>query len=377
MTDPLHIGDQHASSQVGKGVWYFPFGIVVMATMSVCFDSLWLSLFFLACVACLSFSAVWWLMAHIQSLQTQLTESQSGDTAVDDALALIDLLQNVLPAWSHQVEMVKTQTEAAVVQLSDSFASVIKQFDLAGIGGRLQDANAGSAISLLTLCERELRPVVLSLTTLIVGKDVLLDNIRNLAQETLELQAMSEEVRSIAAQTNLLALNAAIEAARAGESGRGFAVVAAEVRALSQRSADTGKRIGDRVWQIASIMKSTMAVAEEATVHDRSAVKLSGELVEHVLSHVRKLGASADSMREHGTIVRSEVEKLLIAMQFQDRVSQILMGLDNNMALMQESLAQIPEQALPTSAEWLHHMNQNSCMDDQIYHHKTLTRPHP
>jgi methyl-accepting chemotaxis protein len=279
------------------------------------------------------------------------------------------LLQNVVPAWQHHVETVQNQTESAVTQLSGSFAKVIDQFDLAGIGGARASGStdASNTIGLLDLCERELQPVVLSLSNVIEGKDVLLTNIRNLANETLELQAMAVEVRSIAAQTNLLALNAAIEAARAGEAGRGFAVVASEVRMLSQRSAETGTRIEKRVGQIAGIMNATMAGAEKSAVDDKQAVSLSGELVEHVLNHVRKLGTAAESMRSHGMVVRTEVETLLVAMQFQDRVSQILCGLANNMTLMRGTLEQVDTQALPDPGEWIDALNQSSRMSDQLY----------
>jgi methyl-accepting chemotaxis protein len=182
---------------------------------------------------------------------------------------------------------------------------------------------------------------------------------------------MAAEVGSIAAQTNLLALNAAIEAARAGESGRGFAVVASEVRMLSQRSAETGRRIGERVGQIASIMTSTMATAEQATTQDKHAVSLSGELVQHVLGHVRKLGESADSMHKHGMVVRQEVEQLLMAMQFQDRVSQILEGARADMDQMQAALENLPQTPLPSSDEWLDALNQTAKMTDQIYRHRS------
>jgi methyl-accepting chemotaxis protein len=139
------------------------------------------------------------------------------------------------------------------------------------------------------------------------------------------------------------------------------------VRMLSQRSAETGKRIGERVGQIATIMKTTMANAEEATLQDTRAVSLSGDLVEHVLGHVRKLGAAADTMHKHGMVVRTEVEKLLMAMQFQDRVSQILSGLDNNMALMHQTLEQPSATGLPQSDEWLEALNQAANMNDQLY----------
>jgi methyl-accepting chemotaxis protein len=136
---------------------------------------------------------------------------------------------------------------------------------------------------------------------------------------------------------------------------------------LSQRSAETGKRIGERVGEIASIMHNTLKTAEESTQQDKNSVSLSGELVEHVLGHVRKLGDSADAMNQHGMVVRGEVEQLLIAMQFQDRVSQILEGARNNMRHMEQTLQQLSEEGLPSVQEWLHALNQTSRMDDQIY----------
>jgi len=65
--------------------------------------------------------------------------------------------------------------------------------------------------------------------------------------------------------------------------------------------------------------------------------------------------------------VRGEVEKLLVAMQFQDRVSQILLGLSNNVALMQQQLARDADEPLPSPADWLHALNGSSTMTDQIY----------
>ncbi len=321
----------------------------------------------LGCVALVAAFTVWRLLpgATGSAADTEGDRAWQADARQQDA---VELVLNVLPAWQQHVEIVKTQTEQAVERLASSFAGVLGELDMAGIGRAGQSQGEDDrTIKLLALCERELQPVVQSLSSMIEGKDILLSNIRSLARQTLELQSMASDVGSIAAQTNLLALNAAIEAARAGESGRGFAVVAAEVRMLSQRSAETGKRIGERVGQIASIMNATLNTAEESTQQDKNSVSLSGELVEHVLGHVRKLGDTADAMNQHGMVVRSEVEQLLIAMQFQDRVSQILEGARNNMQEMEQTLQQLPEEDPPSAQDWLQALNQSSRMNDQIY----------
>ena len=355
-----------------------PISIVFFAALPFWFAATWVQWFSLGGVALLAGGSILRLVAQVQASNARVEQAviQANEDAQYARQELTTLMQDVLPAWQYHVAIVKKQTEGAVLQLTSSFSSVLEQFDLAGIGGGVShaglDATARDSIGLLDLCTRELQPVVMSLTTVIEGKDILLTNIRNLAKATLELQEMAAEVRSIAAQTNLLALNAAIEAARAGESGRGFAVVASEVRMLSQRSAETGKRIGERVGQIGAIMNTTLSTAEEATLKDQSTVLLSEQLVEHVLEHVQKLGTSADGMHKYGLVVRGEVEKQLVSMQFQDRISQILDGVHDNIDQMQQTLAHIDTEPLPTADDWLDALNKASNMKDQHYQRTSL-----
>ncbi len=343
--------------------------LVPWLVLGLCLVPLWDNTPWVAFTAAISAAlvaalALWQMALRARKAVAQAQAEQAYARSAQDE-QLTELLQNVLPAWQHHVQAVKTQTEDAVVQLTTRFASVLQEFDLAGIGGGIRvdtsAAQVGGTINLLTLCERQLQPVVGSLNSVIEGKDAMLLNIQELASETAGLSAMATEVRSIAAQTNLLAINAAIEAARAGESGRGFAVVAAEVRKLSQRSAEIGVQIGTRVTQVSTIMNQTLLSARDATAAD----KLSGTIVEDVLSHVRKLGESAEGMHRHGMVVRGEVEHLLMAMQFQDRVSQILCGVNDDMVRLDTALASNEHDALPDVQEWMDSLRQTYTMEDQ------------
>jgi methyl-accepting chemotaxis protein len=296
------------------------------------------------------------------------------DAAEASASQLRQLVDGVVPVWQRHVVSVKSQTEDAVVQLIDSFSSIVTQFDKAGFGDQQSaGANDQSTINLLAVCEQELAPVVVTLEHIIASKDTLLHSVRALANETHQLRDMAEQVSLIAAQTNLLAINAAIEAARAGAAGRGFAVVATEVRKLSLMSAETGKSIGDRVRKIGVITEKTLQGAAAAADSDAQVITVAGDKIKDVLEHVRKLGESAESMRHQGTIIRTDVENLLVSLQYQDRISQILSVLDDDMLRLRQALAD-EQTALPTPEAWMAVLDSTYTMEDERHNYVPAKR---
>jgi methyl-accepting chemotaxis protein len=245
--------------------------------------------------------------------------------------------EDVAGVWSSHIDASRSQMETAVVALVERFSGIVVKLEQAlAASGAARSHEGGNLVDVFAASEKELRSLLDMLASAAASKQQMLGKIEGLQQITEQLQKMAADVASIAWQTNLLALNAAIEAARAGEAGRGFAVVASEVRTLSNRSADAGKHISQQVGQISAAIEATCKAAGESMRAENCAVQASEAKIGGVLASLRgvteALVQSSDLLQRESAGIQSEVGEALVQLQFQDRVTQILSHVQQNIA---------------------------------------------
>lgn len=252
--------------------------------------------------------------------------------------------RGVLPIWAGQIEVARNHTEEAITALAVRFADISQRVERAVSTTPDGTAADDGLVALLGSSQHELDAIVTSLRAALATKELLLHEVVQLASLTEQLHAMAQDVGNIAKQTNLVALNAAIEAARAGEIGRGFAVVADEIRKLSSLSGETGKRIGETVDTVSAAIAKTLAISRQYAEQDEVTVTHSGQVIEQVIQRFRgattSLLDSSHELRKESQSVGQEIAQVLVGLQFQDRVSQVLGLVRNDLEKLHECLAQ-------------------------------------
>jgi methyl-accepting chemotaxis protein len=242
----------------------------------------------------------------------------------------------VATIWARQLENVRGQVESAINGLSSNFAGIVEQLDRTiSDSQRHSDEQSTGARADFTEAEGYLGSVVDALRAIQQGRAALAQEIEFITSQTGELLKMADDVRALALKTNMLSLNAAIEAAHAGDAGRGFAVVAKEVRQLSTTSRETGNHITARVAAINASLDNIATNSRRVSDFDRETIENSERHIGAVLTRQRQrieeFANAAAAVREDSVATRGAVEDSLVALQFQDRVCQILDQLSRTM----------------------------------------------
>lgn len=247
--------------------------------------------------------------------------------AVDTVFAHAQMCAQAIDVLVQQIVSAREQMNGAVLDLSQRFAALYGSIESAGRASQAAAGDAGIA-PVFEASSTELTRVVDTLRGAFARRNESVKQVQGVLAHGSALQGMVHSVAQLAAKTELLALNATIEAARAGPAGRGFSVVADEVRKLSAQSRQTSREMNERV---AAINNEIHALADDATragAEEMETFALAEDTLHVVLDRLRGLaeaqGQSADILRREGERMRSEISHVIVALQFGDRVSQIL-----------------------------------------------------
>jgi methyl-accepting chemotaxis protein len=304
--------------------------------------------------------------------------NQQTKESNDRANAIHTLCQSALPLWQKHISTARTHSEQEIGKLCEQFSNLINGMENAmyvstqTIGSNTNQ-NEVSLVQVIQKNQMELGEVLESQRKTIQSKETMLSGMSHLKGITKELNSMAAIVSSLADQTNLLALNASIEAARAGEAGRGFAVVAEAVRELAEKSGEAGNNIQRRVALVNETINQTLAATDDYSKLDDIAMQetelaIKGSM-NHIANSAEEVELTATQLSVEQKNIHKEITLVLVSLQFQDRVSQILNQVEQDVESLVTSLNEKHWDTFIDVKAWLHKMEQSYTMSEQYDNH--------
>lgn len=249
--------------------------------------------------------------------------------AGDPAHEIVDFLRATLPLVDEKLQLCMDFGNGECAKLSESLGDVVANLDLVlrgeeHPGDRPGESDRDTVADVRAKLE-EIKELLGNATSI---REELLEDMNQLRRRTEGMHKMAESVGYIADQTNLLALNASIEAARAGEHGRGFAVVAEEVRSLANKSGTLGSEIAAEAQSVREQIERAVSATQRAAEREAGLTKQLDDTLGEVSYQFEissyTIRATADTLAKVGNTVSQDINRTLIALQYQDRASQMV-----------------------------------------------------
>lgn len=321
-----------------------------------------------------------WIAAAAGGLITALLLRQiaSGTVVVNHAPAgegPVALIEQVVPVWHRQIVAARHHAEESTGAILQAFSSIDERLEQAV---RLaeqssMDLSGANVDALIDNNDAVLANLLEPVRAAIGQRDEALSEIERVAEGIDELRQGASRVRQLARRINMVAINASVESARAGSRAGSFAVLAEEVRTLAQQSTQDASRMLSQSNQLDERLRNLRV---QAATRDSSDEELRAQAdasarraIGGLLDCVGQVSRSSRGLREAGSEVRAEVERVLMGFQAQDRFNQMLGNICEDMERLQHWLLQQGDLSANQAAVWLERLEASYTMEAQRTQH--------
>jgi len=238
-----------------------------------------------------------------------------------------------LNRMSEQLKQTSAQIESSVVEVCGSFQGIAERATqtVARTKGFLGQESDGSSDKrsfdgVLQSCSETLIKILKATEESGEVAKRAVERIRQMEKASQSINSAMQQLEQIAKGNTILALNARIEAARAGSHGAGFSVVAMEVISQTERSQKVNAQVGELVANLRGLAGSTLDDLQTMNEQGQQRMAQCRQEVDESLRALQsahgEMKEMLTGMTEEGAILASDIGSAVRGLQFQDRVSQ-------------------------------------------------------
>ncbi|WP_406851100.1 chemotaxis protein [Herbaspirillum huttiense] len=272
--------------------------------------------------------------------------------AVESTAPLAELVREVLPVWQGNVQLARAQTQSAIDGLTARFVGIHER-----LGGALDPARHsanGEILQTVQHAAEQLGAIASALEGMLASRQVLVTKFDS-------LMAANDEIRRLAQQNEQLAGQTGVTDLLSDEQSW---------QELAERSAENSRQIAARAksarQQIMAAIGATGDAADTEGIAENSRAVID-QIIADFRHSAMKLTTTMETLEDEGREVDREVCDILVHLQFQDRISQILDHVQQDILRLRSAAAEA--RALPSPQQWLTDLEKTYTTQEQRQMH--------
>ncbi len=305
-----------------------------------------------------------------RSVGPQAPDEEAGDAGRS-------LVAQVIPVWQRTAELARSTAERDAAALTERFANVHAQLNVALDATSDAPTLDGAAIDdLLERHRGEIDSLRADAREALDALAAVLDVAQAVERGADKLTHLVGDMHRISRATHMLGLNASVEATRSAGSHATFEVVATDVRALAGQSQAAAERMASEVTRIRDHVQKLRALRQGVSKDDED-LSLRSEInaravLRALLSSLGESARNSHVLRDAGQQAQAEIEAILMGLQGHDRINQMLQSVIGDLGLMRETLADPAACGAASAGEWLSRLESSYTMEEmRTSHHGT------